>query len=189
VGDAKTHGKGTVQSLVPLDRRDPALGSLKITAAKFYRIAGGSTQLRGVTPDIVMSSALDALEIGEEHLPNALGWAAVDPAPYRPAIEPRQAIPLLRARSEARRADSPRFAAERELIERVAAMQRAKTISLNLQERVEMAREERRLGDAEKEVDEEGTGPKSIDSDLVLLETLQVLSDMIELQKPPERAP
>ena len=58
VGDSKTYGKGTVQSLVPLHPRDERLGSLKVTSAAFYRIAGGSTQRRGVKPDIVILSLI-----------------------------------------------------------------------------------------------------------------------------------
>ena len=58
VGDRQTHGKGTVQTLMPLGDRK---GSLKLTTAGFYRINGGSTQLRGVTPDIVIPSYLDVM--------------------------------------------------------------------------------------------------------------------------------
>ena len=61
VGDEKTHGKGTVQTLMPLgDRR----GSLKLTTAGFYRINGKSTQLNGVTPDIIIPSYLDVMGLG-----------------------------------------------------------------------------------------------------------------------------
>ncbi len=76
VGDQSTHGKGTVQTLIPLDQQmpigfpsDPGAGNLKITVQKFYRVAGGSTQQKGVVPDIVLPSVLDALELGETTLP------------------------------------------------------------------------------------------------------------------------
>ena len=68
VGDQSTHGKGTVQTLIPLDPQmpigfpsDPGAGNLKMTVQKFYRVAGGSTQEKGVVPDIVLPSVLDAL--------------------------------------------------------------------------------------------------------------------------------
>ncbi|HEX4140547.1 MAG TPA: S41 family peptidase, partial [Candidatus Methylacidiphilales bacterium] len=76
VGDRSTHGKGTVQTLIPLDNQmpigfpqDPGPGNLKMTVQKFYRVAGGSTQKKGVEPDIVLPSVLDALELGETTLP------------------------------------------------------------------------------------------------------------------------
>ena len=65
IGDSKTHGKGTVQTMLPMAAGAEKLGALKLTTASFYRIAGGSTQLRGVTPDIVVPSTLDSMEVGE----------------------------------------------------------------------------------------------------------------------------
>lgn len=88
-----TFGKGTVQTLVDLNRFIPSngqsLGQLKLTIAKFYRISGGSTQHRGVTPDIEFPSAVDSQEVGESAQPFALTWdeiAALD-YPYSPVID------------------------------------------------------------------------------------------------------
>jgi carboxyl-terminal processing protease len=74
VGDPKTHGKGTVQNLVPLDRSPDRhdLGALKLTIQQFYRPGGVSTQLGGVVPDLVLPSVTSDLESGEEELPQAL---------------------------------------------------------------------------------------------------------------------
>jgi carboxyl-terminal processing protease len=74
VGDSKTHGKGTVQNMVPLDRRPDRheLGALKLTVQQFYRPGGMSTQLRGVIPDVILPSPTSELETGEEELPQAL---------------------------------------------------------------------------------------------------------------------
>ena len=84
VGDESTHGKGTVQTLIPLDQQmpigfpiDPGPGNLKMTVQKFYRVAGGSTQQKGVVPDIVLPSVLDALELGETTLPYYLPYDTV----------------------------------------------------------------------------------------------------------------
>ncbi|MCW5198829.1 PDZ domain-containing protein, partial [Desulfobulbus sp. F3] len=76
VGGAHTHGKGTVQALVDMNRNLPllhlkkydSLGALKVTIQKFYRISGSSTQYKGVTPDVVVPSMLDYLETGEQYL-------------------------------------------------------------------------------------------------------------------------
>ena len=82
-----TFGKGTVQSLIDLDDYAPAdapsMGQLKITMAQFFRINGGSTQNRGVDPDIRFPSAGDPQEYGERSLRNALPWTSIDPARYQ----------------------------------------------------------------------------------------------------------
>jgi len=81
-----TFGKGTVQSLVDLDdygRPDsPSMGQLKITMAQFFRVNGGSTQNKGVIPDIRFPSAGDPHEYGERSLDNALPWTQIEPADY-----------------------------------------------------------------------------------------------------------
>lgn len=84
-----TFGKGTVQSLLDLDEYGmndaPRMGQLKITQAQFFRVNGGSTQNRGVVPDIRFPSAGDPQEYGERSLANALPWTEIDPASYEPA--------------------------------------------------------------------------------------------------------
>ncbi|CUA82758.1 carboxy terminal-processing peptidase [Pseudidiomarina woesei] len=82
-----TYGKGTVQhhralQMYPFDNYDNELGSVQFTIAKFYRINGGSTQLRGVTPDLVMPSVIDAEEFGESSQDNALPWDQLPAAKY-----------------------------------------------------------------------------------------------------------
>ncbi|KAA6187727.1 tail-specific protease [Thiohalocapsa marina] len=81
-----TFGKGTVQTLVDLDRYVPGdssdLGRLRLTMAEFYRVSGGSTQLKGVEPDIYFDFGLDAGDHGERSLENALPWNKIRPARY-----------------------------------------------------------------------------------------------------------
>jgi len=81
-----TFGKGTVQSLLDLDDYAPAdspsMGQLKITMAQFFRVNGGSTQNRGVEPDIRFPSVGSPDEYGESALTNALPWTSIDPARY-----------------------------------------------------------------------------------------------------------
>lgn len=82
-----TFGKGTVQNLVDLDDYAPStdsgkMGQLKITMAQFFRVNGGSTQNRGVVPDIQFPSAGDPQEYGERSLDNALPWTSIAPAAF-----------------------------------------------------------------------------------------------------------
>uniref|UniRef100_UPI0040569192 carboxy terminal-processing peptidase n=1 Tax=Candidatus Electrothrix sp. TaxID=2170559 RepID=UPI0040569192 len=86
VGGAHTHGKGTVQALLDMNRNLPLLhlkkyddlGALKVTIQKFYRVNGSSTQYKGVVPDVVLPSMLDYLETGEQYMDNSLPWDRVD---------------------------------------------------------------------------------------------------------------
>lgn len=87
IGSEQTFGKGTVQNLLPLNnyyRYDEDLGALKMTIQKFYRINGGSTQLKGVSSDIAMPDRYTYLEIGERDEKNPLSWDKVEPANYKP---------------------------------------------------------------------------------------------------------
>ncbi len=92
IGGEHTHGKGTVQALVDLNRNLPLLhlkkyddlGALKVTIQKFYRINGGSTQYKGVEPDIVVPSMLDYLKTGEKNMDNSLPWDTVKDIGHKP---------------------------------------------------------------------------------------------------------
>jgi carboxyl-terminal processing protease len=86
VGGKSTYGKGTVQNFTELDRmvpRKPAdmeeLGSVKMTIQKFYRIDGGATQLKGVTPDLVMPDYYNYMDFGEKDLEYAMPWDEIEP--------------------------------------------------------------------------------------------------------------
>src|SRR4029077_15549990 len=80
-----TFGKGTVQSLMPLDRfsSKPTSGQLTVTIGKFYRVTGESTQHRGVQPDVPLASAIDTKEIGESALESALPWDRIAGVPFK----------------------------------------------------------------------------------------------------------
>ncbi|MHC4055835.1 carboxy terminal-processing peptidase, partial [Bradyrhizobium sp. 25ACV] len=81
-------GKGTVQTVVDLDEvvhnSKPELGELKVTISQFFRVNGGTTQLRGVTPDISLPGLSDPTSFGETSYDNALPWAEIKPAKYTP---------------------------------------------------------------------------------------------------------
>lgn len=87
----QTYGKGTVQSLVDLDRflkgEPEGVGQLKITMEKFYRITGSSTQHKGVTPDIELPSSFSASEFGESSQPSALPWDMIASTKYSPTSD------------------------------------------------------------------------------------------------------
>lgn len=107
-----TFGKGTVQTLMDLDRFVPNykenFGRLRLTMAEFFRISGGSTQLRGVEPDITFPTALDFGDHGERALDNPLPWARIDPAKYE-RVSLIQELGRLRQRSGKRTRRDPGF--------------------------------------------------------------------------------
>jgi len=209
VGDTRTHGKGTVQSVVGLRTTRPDWGSMKITTASFYRFTGKSTQRDGVSSDIVVSSPLEMLDVGEEFLEYSLPSSRIDPvdmrqeetrafidnflfAPrkkleYQPVGDIRLLVDSLRRKSEERRKGDPRFAARESLLKSFAARQRKATVSLNLAERRKEAEEELRLDELQKlneDAAEGAEGEKKTDSgsDLVLEEALNILADMVSTE-------
>lgn len=117
VGDEHTHGKGTVQALLDLDRavrlrgmeKYLPLGALKVTIQKFYRVSGESTQERGVVPDIVLPSRYNGLKSGEKYLPNALPWDHIESAKYKAWSQTYRNIEQLREQSAKRVATSEKF--------------------------------------------------------------------------------
>src|ERR1700735_4690484 len=89
IGSTSTYGKGTVQSNIGLDKlgfldANSELGTIKLTLQKFYRISGGSTQLRGVYSDIVLPDAYEYFKIREKDNPDALPWDEIQKADYTP---------------------------------------------------------------------------------------------------------
>lgn len=149
VGDKSTHGKGTVQSLLQLNRffrqmgletaKDP--GALKITIRKFYRVSGGSTQRDGVKPDIHLPSINDTLDVGEASLENPLAYDTIDAAKHDSfnLIAP-YAGELIR-RSTNRVAGDRDFAYLLDEIKRFEKQQAEKCISLNEQKRLKEKQE------------------------------------------------
>src|SRR5450432_3963173 len=88
IGSTSTYGKGTVQRNIPLDKNvgmndlDGPMGSVKLTLQKFYRINGGSTQLRGVASDIVLPDLYEHYKIREKDQVDALAWDEMPKADY-----------------------------------------------------------------------------------------------------------
>lgn len=145
VGDASTHGKGTVQSVNTLKpyvqgfnkdfTNDP--GALKVTIKKFYRASGASTQLKGVTPDIILPSVISESEdFGESSLENPMQWDTIDSANYEHLNRVGPYLAELRNRSRDRLGKDPEYAYIRDDISLFKKHQADKTISLNLNERL-----------------------------------------------------
>lgn len=103
-----TYGKGTVQRVESLGE-DRQVGKLKYTIAKFFRINGDSTQLRGVTPDIQYPTTIDDADTGERAFDNALRWESVAPARYDVAAFSALHLETLRRLHRERTADAPGF--------------------------------------------------------------------------------
>lgn len=87
IGSKQTYGKGSVQNVIDLNQFVRSsdvgdLGALKTTTQKFYRINGGSTQLEGVSSDIVMPDRYAYLKMGERDIENAMPWDKIEPATY-----------------------------------------------------------------------------------------------------------
>lgn len=149
VGDQSTYGKGTVQTVVDLDDYMPAslrqykAGGLRLTVQKFYRVSGGSTQNRGVAPDITLPSLSDYLDLAESSQPNALPYDQIPPASYKPGAGVTQAeIARLRAASAERVAASPDFKFVRQDIALYLEHKKEKTVSLNYAKRLAERKEE-----------------------------------------------
>lgn len=105
---SKSFGKGTVQRFIDLDRavrgfdEFKPLGELKVTMQKFYRIDGGSTQLKGVEPDILLPDRYNLLDVGEREYDYAMEWTSIDPLSYNQDVRQVTDLEALKSRSEER---------------------------------------------------------------------------------------
>jgi len=131
----RSFGKGTVQSTINLDQlvkqQKPEFGELKMTTAQFFRINGGTTQLRGVQPDIEFPSSMDDEERGESSFDNALPWSQVKPATYAASGALKSVIPVLMKRSETRIKANQEFGNIESDMARFMLKKKANVISLN----------------------------------------------------------
>jgi carboxyl-terminal processing protease len=136
VGDSNTFGKGTVQTMLEIGRIMPFLGggnqagALKLTIQKFYRVAGGSTQLQGVASDIRLPSVFDQPEIGEGSLKGPLPYDTLEPLSYERADKALFKSELAK-RSQVRVAADTEFGYIMEDLDRVKKRIAENRISLN----------------------------------------------------------
>jgi carboxyl-terminal processing protease len=181
-----TFGKGTVQSVVPLDR-DGRLGQLKVTIAQFFRVNGEGTQHRGVVPDVLFPTSLDSDAQGERGLDNALPWAEVEAASFDEWSSREPNYGHVQFRHESRYKTSNSF---KLLIEELEAQREARA-----QRHVSLVESVRRQDIVDGEADREervallrrafGAGGSDdadgeVYPDIILDEAAQVLGDVID---------
>ncbi|SDX70666.1 carboxy terminal-processing peptidase [Marinobacter mobilis] len=123
---AQTFGKGTVQAVRPLNH-----GQLKITQSKFYRVSGGSTQHKGVMPDIVIPSRVDNTRIGEDALEHALPWDQIEAVPHNRYYDFSSIIDQLRENHDIRFASNPEFQLLQQEIDFLEEQRQQTSVSLN----------------------------------------------------------
>ncbi|NLG14757.1 MAG: carboxy terminal-processing peptidase [Lentisphaerae bacterium] len=204
VGDKMTHGKGTVQNVLDLDRqfRNSSRivnladmggnGSLKLTVAKFYRVNGESTQVKGVSPDIVFPAYTDYMETEEGALPFALPWDKIEPDKYPEFNQVRPAIPALRKASADRLEKASNFKEYVENIEFFGNLRKRKQLPLDKVERQGFISDEetatkmlQKFQAQRKNARKRGTSEKIEEIkdayDLILDETLQIMGDLIQV--------
>jgi carboxyl-terminal processing protease len=135
----RSFGKGTVQTMINLDqmvKNDPAtFGELKLTIAQFFRVNGGSTQLRGVKPEITFPMRSELDDFGESSYDNPLPWVKIGAAEYSPVDDLSSIIPELISRHETRVKTDKEFQALREDVAEVTRLRKKNMLSLNEAER------------------------------------------------------
>lgn len=192
VGDT-SFGKGTVQQNRPLARvydfqQDKTLGSIHYTIAKFYRINGGSTQLKGVSPDIYFPPLIDNEQIGERNEKYALSWDQISPVAHDD-YTPKFSLNELIKNHEKRIKDNVAFSIMKSEFDRYQIAKKEKFLSLNLEKRKIKRDEDDKIKLKEVNLRLEQMGKKPIKSlkdlpddfefsDEVLNETLYIASDL-----------
>ncbi len=157
IGDTTTHGKGTVQNVMPVARQPFAflkttdLGALKLTINQFYRVNGDSTQNLGIPSDVILPSMIDHMDLGESFLDNALKFSRVRPAGFETVgMVNSDVISELQKRSANRIAANEEFQELQADIDRYLERKNRKQVSLN-----EQVRKAERIKDKESKDDEE----------------------------------
>lgn len=204
-----TFGKGTVQQYRSLNRiydqmlrpEWPALGSVSYTIQKFYRINGGSTQRKGVTPDLLMPTGVEAAETGEKFEDNALPWDSIKAATYTKTGDVKPLVAQLTKQHADRIAQDREFQYIMKDIARYNALKDKRNIvSLNLAQREKENHEDdaSRLERINARYQAEGKKPlKNLDElpkdykepDPYLDETVKIANDLAQLEKSQPDAP
>lgn len=184
VGSTTTYGKGTVQRIFDLDEALGAefnaikpVGSLKLTTQKFYRINGGATQLRGVTPDVILPDTYAYLDQGEKETAYPLAWDEIKPADFQAWSKPVPAAKL-RAASQARQAKNEEFRVIDEIAKRLKKQSDATLRSIKLtdyqKEQAITKADSKRFEEVEKKVTELKLRPLQVDRAAIQSDTVQV---------------
>jgi carboxyl-terminal processing protease len=213
VGSTSSYGKGTVQRFIDLDRMVRSnnelkpLGQLKLTMQKYYGIDGGSVQLRGVVPDIILPDMYHFVEVGERDYEYAMEWSDIPAVKYDQKVYPIKNIEELRGRSEARVDNDATFQHVLEHAQWVKGQRDITSYPLSItayeafdDKRTEESKQFEEVFDKEvltavrnltadeaglKEADESKTARnedfiKGVKKDIHLKEALSIMADMIE---------
>jgi carboxyl-terminal processing protease len=199
IAGQQTYGKGSVQNLYPLDRYalgpKAGYGQLTVTIGKYYRITGDSTQHRGVSPDVLLPSAIDTDDVGESAQEHALPWDRIQAAEFGSERRlPTSEIADLVQRHDRRLTSDADLKALTEEIGALSRLRNQTSVSLNLKER----QDERSAIDAERLAAENrrraahGETPlaslEGLESDdqpdAVLAEAAQVAADLLTAAPP-----
>lgn len=200
VGDEHTHGKGTVQVVLELENilsrynLDSEPGAIKLTNAKFYRITGSSTQLKGVDSDISFNSFTDYMDLGEKELEHAMNWDKINPAShdiYDYSVT--ASLPVLRQKTLERQKNNSDFQELNDAIEEYKKVKEQKTVSLNEKKRVEEYKKEKDILDNQKQIiqpsdlsetlseNADSESKKEKNNDIFLDESVNILVDYINV--------
>jgi len=174
-----TFGKGTVQNLYSLDQYlqpegDKGYGQLTLTIGKYYRVTGESTQHRGVHPDIMLPSHIDAEQIGESVRETALPWDTIQTTRFRAGEPLDNTIDSLTVQYSERAKDDPNMQYMKKFIEDDRQMRERKTVSLSLEKR-----REERSANMERALQLENSRRAALG-----LEALETLEDLDEDERP-----
>ena len=185
VGSNTTYGKGTVQRIFDLDDALPAefnnikpMGSLKLTTQKFYRINGGATQLRGVTPDIVLPDTYAYLDQGEKETAYPLPWDEIKPASFKTWSSPSIAYSKLQNASKSRVSANPVFQTINGIAQRLKKQSDNTSRSLKLadyqNEQAVAKSDSKRYDELEKQIKPLSIRQMKVDRDMIKSDTVQV---------------
>lgn len=190
----QSYGKGTVQTIIDLDRIARAekrgYGELKLTIAQFFRITGSTTQLRGVVPDVAFPSVSDPKLSGEASNDNALPWTRIRPTNYTRVGDADELVPELQSRHATRVRANPEFQRLREEFAEFKQQRQRRTLSLNEAERrrekLELERRFASAGqtddgllDSERELSVDTKEDKA--DDVLLKEAANIVADQVAL--------
>ncbi len=191
VGSLSTHGKGTVQTVMPLNNwvRLPDSGKLKLTVSKFYRVVGSTTQKQGVIPDLILPSPYDYMEIGEATLPNCLEADHTQKLDYRHVNKVAGRVEPLTKLSNGRIKGDQDFAYILEDIETLKERLKDKSISLNETKRLaEKDEEKTKRDDRKKERKTRGDAEETVfDLTIKMIKTNTKLGEEVENEEKPIR--
>ena len=185
IGD-RTFGKGTVQNIIKLSRpvntkgKKPELGEITLTIAKFYRISGGSTQHKGVVPDIVMPSMIDTSTIGEDTYTSSLPWTTLSKADYQQTLDvSSEDIGVLFQKEQERSAKNPLYQAYMQDMNTLDMIRKKKVVSL--QDSV-FKSEIETIKQIEKKWSQDADTANNTSTDLLLSESVGVVEDLAVLK-------